>query len=389
MKKCFFAVCLMLLCSTAFSQNRPQITNGDFETWTYDGANLPNNFNSFQTADGKYAGTAYSSSNRQVQRSTDTRPGSAGKYSCKIWARRVKFLWIDVVAQGNLTTGRIHAQGTSPTAGDDNYNFTGRDQFTTGPTNVSNPCFMKFTGRPDSLAVWVKFNPSGNDTSHPYAMVSAYLHDDNDFIRGYQFLGYQSNIVGSNEVQIKSTGGKWKRISMPFKYASSTAPSYILLSFFTNAYPGGGNDGDALFIDDIQMIYNSSYELSIASKNGWASVCLDFAAKIPEDATAYYATEMVAGYVKLKAIPAGKTIAANTPVLIRSSKTTLTLKSSYDDPVSTEGNILSGVLKSTSTESGYKYYVLSGDATSGSRAAFGEFNGSTLSANKAFIKVKE
>ena len=56
----------VLLSGAAQAQNRPQITNGDFETWTYDGANLPNYFNSFQTADGSYSSYGYDSSNRQV-----------------------------------------------------------------------------------------------------------------------------------------------------------------------------------------------------------------------------------------------------------------------------------------------------------------------------------
>ena len=102
----------VLLSGAAKAQNRPQITNGDFETWTFDGANLPNYFNSFQTADGTWHGTAYSSSNRQVKRSTDKRPGSSGSYSCSIWSRKV---W-GVNAQGNLTTGRVHAGGTYATS---------------------------------------------------------------------------------------------------------------------------------------------------------------------------------------------------------------------------------------------------------------------------------
>ena len=157
----------VLLSGAAQAQNHPQITNGDFETWTFDGANLPNYFNSFQTADGLFSGLAYDKNNRQVKRSTDKRPGSMGSYSCSIWSRKVS----GVVAQGNLTTGRVHAAAMSAT-GKNNYNYSDRDGSNTN-NGVNNPCAMPFTGRPDSLVVWVKFTPNGTDSSHPYAKVTA------------------------------------------------------------------------------------------------------------------------------------------------------------------------------------------------------------------------
>ena len=48
---------LLLLPCLAQAQERPQIKNGDFESWTFDGENLPDYFNSFQTADGSWAGS--------------------------------------------------------------------------------------------------------------------------------------------------------------------------------------------------------------------------------------------------------------------------------------------------------------------------------------------
>ena len=181
----------ILLSGAAQAQNHPQITNGDFETWTFDGENLPNYFNSFQTADGTWAGTAYSSSDRQVKRSTDKRPGSTGSYSCSIWSRSV---W-GVVAQGNLTTGRVHAASTSAT-GENNYNYSDRDGSNT-KNGFKNPCAMSFTGRPDSLVVWVKFVPNGTDSKHPYAKVTATIHDDFDYIDGYAQSSPQSHVVAT------------------------------------------------------------------------------------------------------------------------------------------------------------------------------------------------
>lgn len=378
----------VLLCGTAQAQN-PQITNGDFETWTFDGVNLPNYFNSFQTADGSYASYSYDSSNRQVQRSTDTRPGSAGHYSCHIWSRLVEvkilFWSIKANAQGNLTTGRVHAGSTSAD-GDDNYNYSDRDGSNT-LNGFKNPCAMPFTGKPDSLVAWVKFAPDGTDTANPYAKITATIHSDFDYIDGYAKTSDQKYVVATAvNKTIAKTNGQWKRISIPFSYTNNGAqPKYILLSVATNAVPGKGGTGDHMYVDDITLVYNQSYKLDIPSQ-GWASTYLDFAAKVPAGAKVYYVTELVAGYAKLQEIPAGSVIPAKTGILVRSDASSVTFESSVMDPSTVTGNILKGKASSASTQAGKKYYVLS-PASTKDRAVFGLYQGNTLAANKAYIEV--
>ena len=371
----------VLLSGAAQAQNHPQITNGDFETWTFDGANLPNYFNSFQTADGLFSGLAYDKNNRQVKRSTDKRPGSPGSYSCSIWSRKVS----GVVAQGNLTTGRVHAAAMSAT-GKNNYNYSDRDGSNTS-NGVKNPCAMPFTGRPDSLVVWVKFTPSGTDSSHPYAKVTATIHSDFDYIDGYAQTSDSKYVVATAvNMTIAKTNGKWKRLSIPFNYKNNGAqPKYILLSAATNAYPGGGNENDYLYLDDITLVYKQTYQLSIPSQ-GWATLCLDFNAKAPAGAKVYTVTELVAGYAKLQEIPSGSIIPANTGVLVRSDASSVTFESSIMDPMSVSGNLLKGRTTAGSCQAG-QYYVLS-PASTKERAVFGLYQGTSLAANKAYIEVR-
>ncbi len=377
---------LLLLPCLVRAQERPQITNGDFESWTFDGENLPDYFNSFQTADGGYASYGYSSSNRQVKRSTDTRPGSSGRYSCLIWSRQISFLWIKVIAQGNMTTGRIHAGGSSATDAD-NYNYSDRDGSNT-KNGFTNPCAMPFTGRPDSLVAWVKFVPNGTDSSHPYAKVAAIIHDDCDYRDIYNQTFDQSKLVATaaNNTIAKTNG--WKRISVPFVYTGNSAqPKYILLSAATNAYPGGGHENDQLFIDDIQLIYQpTSFDLSIPSQ-GWASMYVDFPVKVPSGCTAYYVTELVAGYAKMTAIEAGSTIPAKTAVIVKGTAgTTASFVRSPSRPVTVSGNILKGTVSDESCGS-RKVLVLSSGSEPG-RALFAPLKGTTLAANKAYIEVQ-
>ena len=374
---------------TVLPESTPQITNGNFETWTLDGDNLPNNWNSFQTFEigGSWfeqltLKLGYDSKNRQVAKSTDKRPGSSGSYSCRIWSRSVASI---ATAQGNLTTGRVYASNTSA-AGTGNYNYTDQDGSIT-INNKSNPFHMNFTGRPDSLVVWIKFNqPEGTDSNHPYSKVEAILHDNVDYKSGYNAsdcTGGTHHIGEASINNITKTNGAWKRFALPFKYNYSTTPSFILINIATNSYPGGGKKNDEMFIDDIEMIYNRYCRLSIPSQ-GWATMYVDFKVKVPAGAQVYYVTEFVNGYASLKQIPAGSVIPAGTAVIVKSSSSSVTFEPGTGTPVSISGNILKGTLSAKTCQSG-KCYVLSSASTS-STPVFALYNGTSIKANTAYIE---
>ena len=370
------------LTGTLVRKTTPQIPNGDFETWTFDGVNLPNNWNSFQTADGTWAGTAYSKSDRQVRRSSSTRPGSKGSYSCKIWAREINAVVVKATAQGNLTTGRVHAGATSAT-NEKNYNYSDRDGSTT-LNGRTNPCAMQFTGMPDSIVFWAKFNPAKDLTDYPNAKFSAVIHDDHDYISyGLSSSDNATNksyVVASAVKLIDKNGGNWQRISLPFEYTSNKNAKYIQLNASTNSYPGKGTKNDSLILDDIELIYNH-ITLSIGS-SGWAPMCLDFNALVPTGATAYYATGMAGGYATLVAIPAGSVIPKGTGVIVKGSGSVV-FEGSTKTPASVSGNILVGTLSEISAPSGC--YVLSSASTS-SMAVFSKYSGSRIAAGSVYIR---
>ena len=389
--------------TTTTQPSKPQIDNNGFENWPFGTkSTLPFHWNSFQTADGSLSGSAYDSDNPQVNKSTDKRPGSTGSYSCLIWARRIYinlvFTKIDAVAQGNLTTGRIHASNTSA-AGTGNYNYTDQDGIVT-LNSIANPFHMDFTGRPDSLSVWLKFVPYGTDSSHPYAKVQAILHGNTDYKAGYNSsdnTGGAYHIGEAADQTIASTGNAWKRFSIPFVYDYSSNPSFVLINIATNSYPGGGNaekgssggnNADKLYIDDIEMIYNQ-YNLRTDS-NGWATLYLNYDALIPSGATAYYVTEVTGGYARLVAIPTGQVLPKNTAVLVKgSANTTYAFNGRYLEDIKNKtiatvsGNLLRGTLTSISKPSG-TCRVLSSESSS-TMAAFGAFTGSTIAANTAWL----
>lgn len=225
-----------------------QLTNSGFENW--ETATNPDNsskkgdepvqWNSFMTM--KTGGFLYNSAiSDKIDASTDVRPGSTGSKSAKIWSNSV----MGVVANGNLTTGRIYGGSMSATDASGNYNFS----------DPSSDAAFKhsFVGKPDSIATWLKFVPSNTSEQ---ARVSAIIHENSRY-QDPEAKTY-SNVVAKAQTNFSPTSDKgWQRISVPFVYEGNKTPAYILVSYTTNKTPGKGSSGDELYIDDAEMIYNS------------------------------------------------------------------------------------------------------------------------------------
>ena len=234
-----------------------QFGNYTFEEWetVKDGCVEPKNWNSFMTADAgsaAFVGDLSKYLKDQVLKSTEKRPGSTGSYSAKIFSTATKIL-VTIVANGNMTTGKIYAGSTSAN-NDGNYNFTKRsdDNFNT-----------KITTIPDSLTVWVAFKPKS--ASKGNARITTTLHGDTDLKQLAKSGDSPTNMVcatANQEIAATSTSAVvWKRVTIPFTKGSHNDPRYILTTFNTNATPGGGSEGDELYVDDICLIYNPSLEM--------------------------------------------------------------------------------------------------------------------------------
>ncbi len=67
-----------------------------------------------------------------------------------------------------------------------------------------------------------------------------------------------SNFIGSARANfVASTNGQWLRASVPFGYASSENPEYILVVVSSGDSTQSQN-GSILWVDDIELIYNTS-----------------------------------------------------------------------------------------------------------------------------------
>lgn len=225
----------MFLCAQVY-----QLPNGGFEQWDGTGTAEPTGWNSFATSECTLPIGCSSAQQTHHENSSDVRPGSTGSHSCRIYSTSI----MGVVANGNMTTGRIHA-GSVTAANSANYNVTYPSQ-----AGFNQP----FNGKPDYIRFWAKAHTASASTQ---ARMNAIVHSnsavrdpvissDNQYIAGIATLNY----TGDNT---------WHEYTVPFSYSYGNANAeYILLTFTTSMTPGGGNANDEVFIDDIDFIYIST-----------------------------------------------------------------------------------------------------------------------------------
>lgn len=215
-----------------------QVGNSNFEQWENVGSNTeePINWNGIKTSTGGNGGLAPKS----IQRSTQIRPGSTGTYSARVYSSSV----IGIVANGNMTCGRVNA-GSTTASSPQNYNYTQRSS--TGFSEALNAW-------PDSIVFWVRYN---NANVNQNARMSATIHDDYDYRDpSTSDANAPLHVVATAILNYPRTNGNWERKSVPFTYnGPATSPDYILITFTSNSVAGGGSAGDEVFIDDMELIY--------------------------------------------------------------------------------------------------------------------------------------
>lgn len=212
-----------------------QIGNSDMEMWESVSSDFePVNWNSFLSAQGSLTGFAAN----QIEESSDIRPGSTGTKSARIWTRDAGF---NVKANGNVTLGRINMGSITPSSSD-NHNVS----------LTADPLFSEaLTDTPDSIVFWVKYN-AADGTSE--ARMKATLHDDYDYTDPETGTS-ADHVVATAVLNYSPTA--WTRVAVAFDYSGpATTNTYILVTFASNAIPGGGDVDDEVYIDDIELIYN-------------------------------------------------------------------------------------------------------------------------------------
>ena len=258
MNRILLTLCLCAGSLMALAQYGTQFENRGFEEWANFTSNNsasiePIGWHSTMSADGSFAGFL----SQQMEPSNITRPGSTGQKSARLWAKSV----VGVIANGNLTNGRMHAGSMTP-SGSNNYNYPLRsdERFNT-PVNMV----------PDSLTLWACFR-----CSNPYqnAQVRAIVHGDTDLqVKADGSMEPENLWVAAAAMAFQRTSEagvdyQWRRLSIPFtNNGPCSDPRYILVTMTTNSVPGEGATSDELFIDDVLLVYQPALEMLALDKD--------------------------------------------------------------------------------------------------------------------------
>ena len=249
----FLLIILSLSQISLYAQYGIQFDNRGFEQWTTrKSVSEPTHWHSGGTATGTFSGFVSS----QIETSSQTRPGSSGSKSVRLYPTKV----LGITANGNLTNGRMNA-GSMSASGSGNYNYTQRsDEAFNTSIDVT----------PDSLAVWVCFR---SESATQNAEIHATVHGDGDYkliANGTEEpLDKLVATARKSFTRTASANGEfvWQRLSIPFeKNGACNDVRYLLFTITTNAIPGEGSDRDDLFVDDILLIYNPHLRLEQLAK---------------------------------------------------------------------------------------------------------------------------
>lgn len=234
MKKLLLLLSIVTISLSSIAQTA--IANGDMEDWTGSGATTePQYWNSNKTGGG----------NATLGPQTCFRDQSiyhGGSSSAKV----VSSTYFFTVVNGSLTTGKVEAPSTNKSEG----------YIRTIPTQSDYA--MPFTGRPDSIVFWYRYDSYNSD----YPRLEARLHV------GYAYApeapvnnnhpdSTQNIIARAQWTNVPNTDVlTWTRVSLPFVYVDGRTPAYILITSTSSGNQTGGADGSTLWLDDIEAIYN-------------------------------------------------------------------------------------------------------------------------------------
>lgn len=230
----------LLILSLFTAKAQYQLLNPGFENWEgTSNTAKPAYWSSFPQSDGTWAWAARTA---QHYHRNGGRPGTNGTSYLTIFSRSV----MGVVANGNMTTGQVHAGSTTPSS-TSNYNYTHRNEYA-----------HTFSGTPDSMYVWASFYAADTVAE---ASIRAVLHGNSDF-RDPNDCQTSSLFKGSAVARFHRTTSSnntpnWIQQRVPFVYDGTSTVNYILMSMTTNAIQGSGHTNDSLSVDDIEFIYSA------------------------------------------------------------------------------------------------------------------------------------
>jgi hypothetical protein len=235
----------VFISASLFAQT--QITNGGFENWgnaSPGNANEPTNWYSNKSG----SNTAQLGPQTCFKGTSSVHTGTA---CVSVTTESLNLGFSTEIVNGNVTTGVVNAPTTNKADG-----YIGTVNSSTGSDSLRR---MAFTGRPDSIVGWYQYTSGG---AGEMPKIRAILHTGSYFdpetpttyhpdptirkIANALFVGSTSNVTS------------WTRFSVPFVYASSNNPTYIMINVTSSDNQMTTVSGSTFMLDDIAVVYNSA-----------------------------------------------------------------------------------------------------------------------------------
>ena len=217
-----------------------QMPNSDMEDWNSSYTNEPNRWHGFKSAGGTFAST--SANIASLGSSTDVRPGATG-HSAVLTAGS----FIGIVANGTMTNGKLMAGSYDANSPD---NHAEMDM-----ANGTNDFYMPLYAKPDKFNVWLKYT-QGTANANNKANVSVKTFDGTYYQEPTDktYTNLSGSIVGGPIAVCD-----WTHFSFDFDYdsyaANGASTNAIFVTFSTNGIPGHGSKNDAVYVDDMELVY--------------------------------------------------------------------------------------------------------------------------------------
>lgn len=216
-----------------------QIKNSGFENFKGNGE--PFAWHGFASATGTWAGLAPGSLNK----STDSHTGT---YSAVMTSGEV--MW--KVGNGTMTTGRLNAGSTTPSSTE---NCSKMDISDTNKDANGDPFYTIMHGRPDAIKFWTKFTPKNSSYR---ASMSAIITNGTAY-QDPENTTYNNKLATAKDLTNIAMSAGWVEHTVDFNYINTGLTGRALLvTFSTSSTAGGGASGDALYVDDISLVYNAA-----------------------------------------------------------------------------------------------------------------------------------
>ena len=233
-----------------------QLPNSGLESWTNEYGE-PDRWHGFKTAGGTFS--SISAGLVKLEQSNDVRSGATG-YSAVMTANSLG----SIVANGTMTNGKLMAGAMSAAS---TLNHAEMDE-----ANGIDDFYMPLYAKPDKFNVWLKYT-QGTPNANNKANVSVKTFDGTYYQEPTDktYTNLSGSIVGG---QIPA--GDWTQYTFPFDYdsyaANGASTRAIFVTFSTNGTPGQGSKNDALYVDDMELVYlgnMTDLRYKHATINGW------------------------------------------------------------------------------------------------------------------------